>query len=80
MINLDKEITKKITSTTRGNLTPKSIRCSGIELENLQKFKKRIIDMTESYKCSDAKAFNLAIKIANLADEKIIKKALANKL
>lgn len=80
MINLDKEISKKITSTTRATLTPKSIRCSRIELENLEKFKAKVIDMTESYKCSDAKAFNLAIKIANLANEKAIKKALANKL
>lgn len=80
MINLSKEITKKVTSTTRGSLTPKSIRCSCAELENLQSFKKRVIDMTESYKCSDAKAFNLAIKIANLADDRIIKKALSNKL
>jgi hypothetical protein len=80
MLDIKKKINAKVTKTTRGTLTPKSIRCSAKEIELLENFKKKILDMTESDKCSDAKAFNLAIEIANLSDEKAIRKALSNKL
>jgi hypothetical protein len=80
MIDIDKKITKKITASSRSNLTPKSIRCSNIEMNELALLKDKILDITKANKCSDAKAFNLAVTISNLSSDTLIKKALSGKL
>lgn len=80
MINLEKKVEKKVTKASNKDLKPKSFRCNQAKLDELEEFRLRLEKLTNSHKCSDAKAINVAITIANLANDSLIKKAVSENL
>ena len=80
MIDLNKKNNKNITKPSNKELKPKSFRCNQNKLDELEEFRVRLEKITNSHKCSDAKAIHIAITIANKATEKNIRDAISNNL
>jgi hypothetical protein len=80
MLDLNKKTNKTITKPSNKDLKPKSFRCNQSKLNELEEFRLRLEQITHSHKCSDAKAIHIAITIANMSTEAIIKKAVAENL
>ena len=80
MLDLSKKTNNNITKQSNKELKPKSFRCNQHKLNELEEFRLRLEHITQSHKCSDAKAINIAITIANRATEKTIKEAISNNL
>lgn len=80
MIDLNKKTTNNITRSSSKDLKPKSFRCNQSKLDELEEFRLKLEKLTNSHKCSDAKAINIAITIANMVSDTTIKKAVSENL
>ena len=76
-INLDKQTQKNISHTKRQHKTPKSIRMTRVELQQLEEFKGRLKELTFSDFCSDTQAFRVLLMLSKHASSATIKKALS---
>lgn len=76
-IDLDKKTQKTISHTKRQYKTPKSIRMTKVELQQLEVFKDRLKELTLSEFCSDTQAFRVLLMLSKHASNTLIKKALS---
>lgn len=76
-IDLDKRTQKNVSHTKRQHKTPKSIRMTRIELQQLEEFKDRLKELTCSDFCSDTQAFKVLLMLSKHSSSIIIKKALS---
>ena len=76
-IDLDKKTQENISYTKRQHKTPKSIRMTRVELQQLEKFKDRLKELTLSDFCSDTQAIRVLLMLSKHSSNAVIKKALS---
>jgi hypothetical protein len=76
-INLDKQTQKNISHTKRQHKTPKSIRLTKVELQQLEELKERLKELMLSEFCSDTQAFRVLLMLSKHSSKAVIKKALS---
>ena len=76
-IDLDKKTQKNISCTKRQHKTPKSIRMTKVELQQLEIFKDKLKELTCSDFCSDTQAFRVLLMLSKYSSNAVIKNALS---
>ena len=76
-IDLDKKTQKNISHTKRQYKTPKSIRMTKVELQQLEMFKDKLKELTLSDFCSDTQAFKVLLMLSKHSSNAVIRKALS---
>ena len=76
-IDLNKKTQKNISHTKRQHKTPKSIRMTRLELQQLEEFKDKLKELTLCEFCSDTQAFRVLLMLSKYSTKSIIKKALS---